>query len=151
MLVGSPRNCQDGENGCTYPHNLLVRRGLDGGHGLMVLQLSVQVNVPKTKRAFCKDKNCKKHTMHKVTQYKTGKASLYAQGVLLTLRRAKAVGERCLQYPQHISAPAGKRRYDRKQSGYGGQTKPVFHKKVHFFFNEACYNSSSCLLPQRLT
>ncbi|KAK9837112.1 hypothetical protein WJX81_003714 [Elliptochloris bilobata] len=61
------------------------------------------VNVPKTKRAFCKDKNCKKHTMHKVTQYKTGKASLYAQG---------------------------KRRYDRKQSGYGGQTKPVFHKKA---------------------
>ena len=41
--------------------------------------------------------------MHKVTQYKTGKASLYAQG---------------------------KRRYDRKQSGFGGQTKPVFHKKV---------------------
>lgn len=40
---------------------------------------------------------------HKVTQYKKGKDSLYAQG---------------------------KRRYDRKQSGYGGQTKPVFHKKV---------------------
>lgn len=38
------------------------------------------MNVPKTKRAFCKDKNCKKHTVHKVTQYKTGKASLYAQG-----------------------------------------------------------------------
>ena len=28
----------------------------------------------------------------------------------------------------HVSA--GKRRYDRKQSGYGGQTKPVFHKKA---------------------
>ncbi len=27
-------------------------------------------------------------------------------------------------------ARAGKRRYDRKQSGYGGQTKPVFHKKA---------------------
>lgn len=27
-------------------------------------------------------------------------------------------------------AAQGKRRYDRKQSGYGGQTKPVFHKKV---------------------
>ena len=25
---------------------------------------------------------------------------------------------------------AGKRRYDRKQAGYGGQTKPVFHKKA---------------------
>ena len=43
----------------------------------------LQVNVPKAKRAFCKDKNCKKHTMHKVTQYKTGKASLYAQGKAL--------------------------------------------------------------------
>lgn len=25
---------------------------------------------------------------------------------------------------------AGKRRYDRKQEGYGGQTKPVFRKKA---------------------
>ncbi|WAR07445.1 RL44-like protein [Mya arenaria] len=62
-----------------------------------------QVNVPKTRKTFCKGKNCKKHTLHKVTQYKAGKASLYAQG---------------------------KRRYDRKQSGYGGQTKPIFHKKA---------------------
>lgn len=36
--------------------------------------------MPKTKKAYCKGKECKKHTMHKVTQYKTGKASLYAQG-----------------------------------------------------------------------
>ncbi|EXJ56487.1 large subunit ribosomal protein L44e [Cladophialophora yegresii CBS 114405] len=61
------------------------------------------VNVPKTRRTYCKGKTCKKHTQHKVTQYKAGKASLFAQG---------------------------KRRYDRKQSGYGGQTKPVFHKKA---------------------
>merc|ERR1712112_634114 len=61
------------------------------------------VNVPKTRRTFCKGKNCKKHTNHKVSQYKAGKASLYAQG---------------------------KRRYDRKQRGYGGQTKPIFHKKA---------------------
>jgi len=61
------------------------------------------VNVPKTRRTYCKGKKCKKHTQHKVTQYKAGKASLFAQG---------------------------KRRYDRKQSGYGGQTKPVFHKKA---------------------
>ena len=46
---------------------------------------------------------CLKHTIHKVTQYKSGKASGFAQG---------------------------KRRYDRKQQGYGGQTKPVFHKKA---------------------
>merc|ERR1712146_392602 len=61
------------------------------------------VTVPKTWGTYCNGKKCKKHTMHKVTQYKTGKASLYAQG---------------------------KRRYDRKQQGYGGQTKPVFHKKA---------------------
>merc|ERR1712087_1087217 len=59
------------------------------------------VNVPKTRMTFSKSVN--KHTTFKVTQYKAGKASLYAQG---------------------------KRRYDRKQSGYGGQTKPVFHKKA---------------------
>lgn len=72
----------------------------------------MQVNVPKTKKTYCKSKDCRKHTLHKVTQYKKGKDSLAAQG---------------------------KRRYDRKQSGYGGQTKPVFHKKVNskssFFFN----------------
>merc|ERR1712106_342724 len=59
------------------------------------------VNVPKTRKTFSKSIN--KHATFKVTQYKTGKASLYAQG---------------------------KRRYDRKQQGYGGQTKPVFHKKA---------------------
>ncbi|KAH7102620.1 zinc-binding ribosomal protein [Auriculariales sp. MPI-PUGE-AT-0066] len=61
------------------------------------------VNIPKTRRTYCKGKACRKHTPHKVTQYKKGKDSLFAQG---------------------------KRRYDRKQSGYGGQTKPVFHKKA---------------------
>ena len=29
----------------------------------------------------------------------------------------------------HTPRP-GKRRYDRKQAGFGGQTKPVFHKKA---------------------
>ncbi|XP_004685948.1 PREDICTED: 60S ribosomal protein L36a [Condylura cristata] len=63
--------------------------------------LASMVNVPKTRRTFCK--KCGKHQPHKVTQYKKGKDSLYAQG---------------------------KRRYDRKQSGYGGQTKPIFRKKA---------------------
>ncbi|KAI9505194.1 40s ribosomal protein L44e [Coemansia sp. RSA 1358] len=61
------------------------------------------VNIPKTRNTYCKGAKCRKHTPHKVTQYKTGKASVFAQG---------------------------KRRYDRKQSGFGGQTKPVFHKKA---------------------
>ncbi len=40
--------------------------------------ICVQVNVPKTRRTYCK--KCKKHQSHKVTQYKKGKDSLYAQG-----------------------------------------------------------------------
>merc|ERR1712130_662651 len=61
------------------------------------------VNAPKKRRTYCGHKRCRKHTWHKVTQYKSGKASNFAQG---------------------------KRRYDMKQKGFGGQTKPVFHKKA---------------------
>jgi large subunit ribosomal protein L44e len=60
------------------------------------------VNIPKERKTYCAGK-CKKHALHKVTQYKSGKASNFAQG---------------------------KRRYDSKQMGFGGQTKPVFHKKA---------------------
>ena len=36
------------------------------------------------------------------------------------------------QYKKSKERPAsqGRRRYDRKQQGYGGQTKPIFRKKV---------------------
>ena len=37
------------------------------------------VNIPKTRKTFCQHK-CRKHTLHKVTQYKQGKASVVAQG-----------------------------------------------------------------------
>lgn len=53
------------------------------------------VNFPKEVKTYCKHKDCRNHQKWKVTQYKKGKDSLYAQG---------------------------KRRYDRKQSGFGGQT-----------------------------
>lgn len=36
-----------------------------GGHALTRI---VQVNVPKTRRTYCKGKDCKKHTQHKVTR-----------------------------------------------------------------------------------
>ena len=70
---------------------------------LRAVSVSKMVNIPKKRNTFCRSKKCRKHTAHKVTQYKAGKASNFAQG---------------------------KRRYDEKQRGYGGQTKPVFHKKV---------------------
>ena len=59
--------------------------------------------MPKERRTYCAGKKCQKHQVHKTTQYKAGKASNFAQG---------------------------KRRYDSKQMGFGGQTKPVFHKKA---------------------
>mmetsp|Transcript_4973 Transcript_4973/g.5590 ORF Transcript_4973/g.5590 Transcript_4973/m.5590 type:complete len:98 (+) Transcript_4973:82-375(+) len=60
------------------------------------------VSVPKTKKTFC-GKPCNKHTVHKVAQYRKGADSLTVQG---------------------------KRRYDAKQKGFGGQTKPIFRKKA---------------------
>ena len=40
----------------------------------------IQVNIPRTKKTYCKNKECWKHTLHKVTQYKKGDDSLSAQG-----------------------------------------------------------------------
>ena len=40
---------------------------------LRLILLRLQVNIPKTRRTYCKGKECKKHTQHKVTQYKAGK------------------------------------------------------------------------------
>ena len=39
-----------------------------------------QVNVPKTRRTYCKSKQCRKHTQHKVTQYKAGKVNISLSG-----------------------------------------------------------------------
>merc|ERR1739842_58695 len=63
--------------------------------------LTIMVNVPKTRKTYCPA--TRKHQTFKVTQYKKGKESPFCQG---------------------------RRRYNRKQSGYGGQTKPIFHKKA---------------------
>lgn len=59
------------------------------------------VTYPAERRTFCKREG--KHTVHKASLYKKGKDSLLAQG---------------------------KRRYDRKQRGFGGQTKPIFRRKA---------------------
>lgn len=61
------------------------------------------VSFPKTLKKYCKHEGCQKHTVHKVSQSKAGKQRLLA---------------------------AGKRRYDRKQKGYGGQTKPILKRKA---------------------
>ncbi|KAF5600475.1 60S ribosomal L44 protein [Fusarium pseudoanthophilum] len=85
------------------PDDSIFSPKLSWGRATRYAEIWTEVNIPKTRNTYCKGKECRKHTQHKVTQYKAGKASLFAQG---------------------------KRRYDRKQSGYGGQTKPVFHKKA---------------------
>lgn len=85
------------------------------------------VNVPKTRRTYCKGKACRKHTPHKVTQYKTGKASLFAQGKRRYDRKqsgASSVDARAVRTRgQALTVPF-------RHVGYGGQTKPVFHKKA---------------------
>ena len=59
------------------------------------------MNIPKARRTYCP--NCNKHEKFKVTQYKKSQESKFAQG---------------------------RRRYDRKQQGFGGQSKPILRKKV---------------------
>lgn len=59
------------------------------------------MHYPKFIRTYCEA--LKKHTVHKVSQYKKGKAAGNAQG---------------------------DRRYKAKQKGFGGQTKPIFRKKA---------------------
>ncbi|XXH03931.1 hypothetical protein Hte_010339 [Hypoxylon texense] len=99
MASGVYGNCEE----CRLYEYRLPNNSFDVENGHFALRRYTAVNIPKTRKTYCKGKTCRKHTQHKVTQYKAGKASLFAQG---------------------------KRRYDRKQSGYGGQTKPVFHKKA---------------------
>ena len=65
-----------------------------------------QVNVPKAKKTYCK--KCKKHAAHKVTQYKTGKASLFAQGARPA--RSLASTAHCLSGSRCGAAPAPQRR-----------------------------------------
>merc|ERR1712060_780176 len=88
--------------------------------------LSPMVNAPKTLRTFCKALKCKNHQIFKVTQYKAGKASIVAQG---------------------------KRRYDNKQAGFGGQTKPVLLQNGHSFSAsgpiELVGLFRSCILEQK--
>merc|ERR1712141_475975 len=62
---------------------------------------SKMVNVPKARNTYCA--KCNKHGKFKVTQYKKSAESKQAQG---------------------------RRRYDRKQQGFGGQSKPILRKKA---------------------
>merc|ERR1712037_70236 len=58
------------------------------------------VQVKKVRRTYCGA--CHTHKNHRVSQYKKGRESLFAQG---------------------------KRRYDAKQEGFGGQKKPIQKRK----------------------
>merc|ERR1712062_236281 len=63
--------------------------------------LGKMVNIPKSRKTYCPA--CNNHQKFKVTQYKKSQESKYAQG---------------------------RRRYDRKQQGFGGQSKPTLRKKA---------------------
>merc|ERR1711862_646704 len=63
--------------------------------------LGKMVNIPKKRKTYCPA--CNTHKQFKVTQYKKSQESKFAQG---------------------------RRRYDRKQQGFGGQSKPILRKKA---------------------
>ena len=76
-----------------------------GEHVFLTYFLFFQVNIPKARRTYCP--SCNVHQKFKVTQYKKSQESKFAQG---------------------------RRRYDRKQQGFGGQSKPILRKKVRLVF-----------------
>merc|ERR1712222_158721 len=61
---------------------------------------SKMVSVPKLRVTYCN--KLKRHALHKVSQYKKGKERTRSKG---------------------------RRTYDRKQAGYGGQTKPISRER----------------------
>merc|ERR1712117_521977 len=64
---------------------------------------ATMVNMPKVRMTYCQHAMCRNHQKWKVTQYKKSQESKFAQG---------------------------RRRYDRKQQGFGGQSKPILRKKA---------------------
>merc|ERR1711972_913442 len=60
------------------------------------------VQVKKLRNTYCSHAVCRSHKVHRVSQYKKGKESSTCQG---------------------------RRRYDAKQAGFGGQTKPIQKRK----------------------
>ena len=48
---------------------------------LCVFKPPKMVAIPKQMKTFCPGSKCKKHTLHKVSQYKKGKDSVSAQGL----------------------------------------------------------------------
>lgn len=118
---------------------------------LLALFVSCMVCVLLFNTAFCV--KCGKHEVHNVSQYKAGKARLTPQGTQLALSLSLFVFF-TFRYTTRFVSPSfvrspGKRRYDRKCSGFGGQPKPVFHKKVDLLFATltiACSCSPLCVI-----
>ena len=80
------------------------------------------VNMPKSRKTYCPHPMCKSHKLFKVTQYKKSAESKQAQGrrryyLCLIL---VALNNKIFLYV----------RYDRKQQGFGGQSKPILRKKA---------------------
>jgi large subunit ribosomal protein L44e len=113
------------------------------GSCLCVGILIEMVNFPKKKNTHCR--KCNAHRPHAVTwQKKAGMyfVSLTHSYVYIYLSSCMCVymhsHSSYLHTQLHIHTRAGKasllaqgkRRYDAKQAGFGGQTKPVFKKKV---------------------
>lgn len=102
---------------------------------------------PRTHRSHCCNKNIRTDTFAPTGQHPEDAQDLLQGPRLQEAHPAQghpvqgwqgALNSQPQQRPDHtltLQSKAslfaqGKRRYDRKQSGYGGQTKPVFHKKA---------------------
>ena len=81
------------------------------------------VNIPKQRRTYCG--KCNAHQKFKV--------SLLLIYILVQIFKMSI--NQVTQYKKSAESKQaqGRRRYDRKQQGFGGQSKPILRKKVRGF------------------
>ena len=112
-------------------------------HPLSLLRAAQSLKPPRAWHgaALCSSTVAAAHPVGELDGPAAAAVSLRGLSSCSTQLRTSAVPCRARPFPRGAlcalcAAPTprlaltGKRRYDRKQAGFGGQTKPVFHKKV---------------------
>lgn len=112
------------------PQPSFASRLLDLTYLLQLAHAAIMVNFPKELKSYCRHEQCKNHQDWRVSQYKV-RSWLLSCGLLFHFVD-------CLVVPLFAVAPTdvfsfqagkaslfaqGKRRYDRKQAGFGGQVR----------------------------
>ena len=103
------------------------------------------VNFPKELKSYCRNEQCKNHQDWRVSQYKVrslihlisvacspSRFQFNRHAVITRLLCSFALADAWLQAGKASLFAQGKRRYDRKQAGFGGQVRPLRRASNYF-------------------